>query len=294
MLDNFVLDQINGYAAQLEIKLNGDVIYYYGPTHHSLVKPFRDLLERMAKNTQRDKLCIFLKTGGGAVEPVEKMVDIVRKHYKTVWFFVPDFAMSAGTIWCMSGDKIFMDYSSSLGPIDPQVTIKDGGVDKLVPALGVLEQVEKLIEKSLNNTISPVEFAILKDQNLALLSSYEHAKDLSIDLAVKWLVKYKFKDWTQHRTYLIKKGQQVTNKEKVERARDIVIKLANHKLWHSHGRYISPSMLNDVLRIEIDEYPDEKARELIRTYNDLLTDFIEQKNYIYYMHDKQKTEGVKA
>ena len=27
--------------------------------------------------------------------------------------------MSAGTIWCMSADKIFMDYSSSLGPIDP-------------------------------------------------------------------------------------------------------------------------------------------------------------------------------
>ena len=31
-----------------------------------------------------------------------------------------------------------MDYSSSLGPIDPQVTIKDNGIDKLVPALGVL------------------------------------------------------------------------------------------------------------------------------------------------------------
>ena len=48
MLDDFVLEQINQYAEKLENKLAGDVIYYYGPTHHSLVKPFRDLLEKLA------------------------------------------------------------------------------------------------------------------------------------------------------------------------------------------------------------------------------------------------------
>lgn len=286
MLDDFVLEKINGYAKSLEEELDGDIIYYYGPIHRSLVKPFRDQLERMASNPKkRDKICIFLKTGGGEVEPVEKMVDIIRHHYDLAWFFVPDFAMSAGTIWCMSGDKIFMDYSSSLGPIDPQVTIKDGGSDKLVPALGVLEQVEKLIEKSKNNTISPAEFAILQNQNLALLSSYEHAKDLSIELAVKWLVKYKFKSWEKHRTDLAKKNKSVSTLEKQERAKEIVSKLVNHKEWHSHGRFISPSMLNNVLRLEVDNYPNEEATKLIRSYNDLLTDFVEQKGYPCYMHD---------
>lgn len=33
----------------------------------------------------------------------------------------------------MSGDKIFMDFFSVLGPVDPQVQNKDG---KWVPALG--------------------------------------------------------------------------------------------------------------------------------------------------------------
>ena len=104
MLEQIVLDQVNSYAAELEKKLDGDVIYYFGPTHQLLVKPFRDLIERMAARAdKRNTLCIFIKTGGGAVEPVEKMVDIVRHHYSTVWFFVPDFAMSAGTIFCMSG-----------------------------------------------------------------------------------------------------------------------------------------------------------------------------------------------
>ncbi|HAT7800773.1 TPA: ATP-dependent Clp protease proteolytic subunit [Legionella pneumophila] len=287
MLDTFILNKINEYAAQLEKKLQGDILYYYGPTHPLLVKPFRDLIERMASESSHKKICIFLKTGGGQVEPVEKMVDILRFHYETVWFFVPDFAMSAGTVFCMSGDKIFMDYSSSLGPIDPQVTIKDNGVDKLVPALGVLEQVEQLIEKSKNGSISPAEFAILQSQNLALLSSYEHAKDLSIDLAVNWLVEYKFKNWQTHRTDAIKHGKAVTLEEKIERAKEIVTQLADHKLWHSHGRFISAKMLHEKLRLEIDNYPDD-AKILIRSYNDLLTDFIEQKNYPYYMHEKNR------
>jgi len=264
VLDSFTLNKINENAEKLENILDGNIIYYYGPTHPLLLKPFRDI--------------------------VEKMVDIIRHHFETVWFFIPDFAMSAGTIFCMSGDKIFMDYSSSLGPIDPQVTINDNGTDKLVPALGVLEQVEKLIEKSNNGSITPAEFAILQGQNLALLSSYEHAKDLSIDLAVNWLVKYKFKDWTFHRTDEKKKGKQVTKEEKCVRAREIVSKLADHKIWHSHGRFIGKTMLHNVLRIEIDDYPDEQTGSLIRTYNDLLTDFIEQKSYNYYIHNRQQLQ----
>ncbi|STX39731.1 SDH family Clp fold serine proteinase [Legionella feeleii] len=290
MLDTFILNQINEHAEALEEKLAGDVIYYYGPTHLSLIKPFRDLIERLAANPQkRERICIFLKTTGGQVEQVEKMVDILRHHYKEIWFFVPDFAMSAGTIFCMSGDKIFMDYSSSLGPIDPQVPIKDNGIEKIVPALGMLEQVEKLIEKSRDNSITPAEYAILQSQNLALLNLYEHAKGLSIDLAENWLANYKFKNWNVHRTDPEKLNQKVTQDEKMERAKEIVKKLVDHKLWHSHGRFIGPTMLRNVLRIEIDDYPED-AVTLIRSYNDLLTDFIEQKNYIYYMHDKAKTE----
>lgn len=44
-----------------------------------------------------------------------------------------------------SGDKICMDYSSALGPIDPQVF----NGELWVPALGYLEKVEELVAKSL-------------------------------------------------------------------------------------------------------------------------------------------------
>ena len=75
----------------------------------------------LLSHSARNRLVMFLNTPGGSAEAVEKIVEIMRFHYSEVYFVVPDFAMSAGTILCTSGDKIFMDYSSSLGPIDPQV-----------------------------------------------------------------------------------------------------------------------------------------------------------------------------
>jgi hypothetical protein len=137
---------------------------------------------------------------------------------------------------------------------------------------------------------SRIKFAILQNQNLALLSSYEHAKALSIDLAQKWLIKYKFQDWETHRSDPQKKGKPVADNEKIERANEIVTKLTNHALWHSHGRFLGPQILREELRIEIDDYPDDnELKRLIRSYNDLLTDHVEQQKGIYLIHDKRKS-----
>ena len=51
----------------------------------------------------------------------------------------------------MSGDEIWMDYFSVLGPIDPQVKNKEG---KFVPALGYLDKVNSLIDKARNGSLT--------------------------------------------------------------------------------------------------------------------------------------------
>ena len=89
---------------------------------------------------------IILTTTGGSAIAVERYVNIIRYHYKEVHFIVPDYAYSAGTIFCMSGDSIFMDYFSVLGPIDPQVQNKEG---KWVAALGYLDKVNEFQEQYL-------------------------------------------------------------------------------------------------------------------------------------------------
>lgn len=85
----------------------------------------------------------------------------------------------------------------------------------MVPALGYLDKINELIEKAQNNTLSNAEFIILKDFDLAELRSYQQAKDLTIDLLEKWLVKYKFKNWNIHRTNPKKINTRVTEEEKI-------------------------------------------------------------------------------
>jgi hypothetical protein len=114
----------------------------------------------------------------------------------------------------MSGDRIYMDYSSSLGPIDPQVW----NGKEWVPALGYLDKVEQLLEKAAKGTLSNAEFLVLQNQDLALLSRYEQARDLTVTLLKKWLVEFKFRDWTTHGSDPKKKGQPVTITEKEKRA----------------------------------------------------------------------------
>lgn len=285
IFDRTIKEILNQNLEKLETHFKSDVIFYYGEIHPSYEKIFRDFIEMLKEDTPgKDRLTVVLNTPGGNAETVEKMVEIIRHHYKEVYFVVPDYAMSAGTIFCMSGDKIFMDYSSSLGPIDPQVF----NGTTYVPALGYLDKVNELLEKAQNGTLTQAEFLILQNQDLALLRSYEQAKELTITLLKKWLVEYKFKDWTEHRTDSNKIGKSVTLKEKIERAEEIADKLGNNKIWHSYGRMINITTLVNTLRLEIEDYSDDpNLRTLIRNYNDLLTEFIVRNGFKVFLRSRK-------
>ena len=279
-----IKDVLNERLAELEKHFDADVIFYCGEMNPGYLKMLRDFIEKLATETiKKDTLVIFLNSPGGSAEAVEKFVDIIRHHYKQVHFVIPDYAMSAGTIFCMSGDKIYMDYSSSLGPIDPQIF----NGKEWVPALGYLDQVDKLLEKSRRGTITSAEFTILQNLDLATLSRYEQAKNLTITLLKEWLVEYKFKDWKTHGTNPNKKGKAVTEKEKRQRAEDIAKLLSDNQLWHSHGRMIGIKTLTRKLKLQIEDYStDAKLRNLIRSYNDLILEFIVKSGYTLFLHSR--------
>ena len=107
VFDSTIKDTLNERLAALEKHFTADVIFYYGEIHPFVAKPFRDFIEPLrAEANPKDRLVMFLNTPGGSAEAVEKIVEILRYHYKEIYFVVPDYAMSAGTILCMSGDKI--------------------------------------------------------------------------------------------------------------------------------------------------------------------------------------------
>lgn len=226
----------------------------------TIISPMQQGVEHLAKmaiegrTDRRDNLFVIVDTPGGVVEVVERIVRVFRQHYAEVHFIVPDKAMSAGTVLVMSGDHIWMDYHSCLGPIDPQLVLEQ----RLVPALSYLAQYENLIAKSQSGSLSTAELVLLQKLDLAELHRFELARDLSIELLKQWLTSYKFKDWTTTETG----GVAVTKDLKEKRASEIALKLSDQNRWLTHGRGIDMTTLRDELDLKIDdlsEHPKLKS-----------------------------------
>jgi len=280
IFDDTIRETLNKRLGEIERYFEADLIFFYGEIHPSMEKSFRDFIEQLKvdKESKWNRLVVILNTPGGSVETVEKMVEIIRYHYGEVFFVVPDYAMSAGTIFCMAGDKIFMDYSSSLGPIDPQV--HNG--NNWVPALGYLDKVEELIGKSAAGSLTEAEFLILQKIDLAELRSYEMAKSLTVSLLKQWLVSFKFKNWDFHSD-----ESPVTDKQKEKRAEEIARILGDNKRWHSHGRSIGIETLKNILKLKIDDYSEiDELRILIRDYNDLICEYILRHEMKVFVHSR--------
>jgi tetratricopeptide (TPR) repeat protein len=286
IFDISIKQLVNGKLAELENYFKSDVFFYYGSFYPGLAKLFCDFIESLKLNEPKspnNTLTIILRTFGGTQEDVEKIVVIIRKHYEFVNFVVPDVAMSAGTIFVMSGDKIYMDYASSLGPIDPQVINKQ---DQYVPALGYLDKLEEIYDKAKKNELTSVDFAFIKGIDLAELRKYEQARDLAKQLVQDFLIRYKFKSWTVHETHNV--GVAVTNKEKEDKAKEIADKLCSNKDWFSHGRYIGIERLTNELMLKIEDYGNiPELKDLIRTYNDLVIGYIYTNKFPQFFHTRK-------
>lgn len=284
-LNSYIKNLLDEKLLVLEDKFSCDVIWYFWEIVPTTLRNFRDFIEEIANNPvetheNKKRLVIILNTPWGNVEAVEKMVDIIRFHYNEVYFIVPDFAMSAWTIFCMSWDKIFMDYTSSLWPIDPQIfSIRE---NRFVPALWYLDKVEELVEKSREWKLTQAELIMLQSQDLAMLKQCEQAKNLSIKLLKERLVEYKFKTWTNHRSW-----EPVTHEEKLNRAEEIANKLSDNKEWSSHSRFIKIDKLEKIIKLKIDDYSnDPNLRNPILEYHDLMTEFLSTNWIQIFLHSR--------
>jgi len=124
-------------------------------------------------------------------------------------------------------------------------------------------------------------------ERLVEIIRYEQAKNLTITLLKKWLVEFKFKDWTTHQSNPAKLGQPVTHEDKEARAEEIATILSNNRLWHSHGRMIGVATLTTVLRLKIEDYStDAILRDKILAYNGLLTDYIARNDFKFFLHSR--------
>ena len=265
----------------LESYLSADVFVYVGQFSEGVEDFVKRLIEELKVDSANDTLYVILTTSGGALLPVERIVNIFRFHYKVVNFIVPNYAYSAGTVLVMSGDDIFMNYHSVLGPIDPQVQTRDG---KFVAALGYLDKINQMLEKANNNTLSQAEFLILKDFDLAEIRTYEQNRDLAITILKTWLVKYKFRTWERHRST----GVEITTQEKEARAIEIAAKLSDNNRWNTHARPITRDILESELLLKIIKLEDDiNLNELVNKYHDYCVSYMQFNKFTAFFHTRK-------
>lgn len=271
-----VEEQLDAHLEKVEKEFQSDALAFVGPLFSGADDSIREAVEfifsqRSKKGSppKRPKVSVILETPGGYSEIAERIADLLHRHFDSVEFIVPNRAMSAGTILVMSGNEIWMDYFSVLGPIDPQV---QGSKGELIPAHGYLLQYERLIEKSRRGKITTAELQFLiSNFDPAELYQYEQEMGLSVTLLKKWLIQFKFKNWNKTET----RKKKVTAKHKQKSAENVAKTLNDTRKWHSHSRGISMEILRRDVNLKISDFGAvDCVNNAVRVYYKLLTDYM--------------------
>lgn len=260
--------------------------------------PFSEMIRCVPAESKN--VDIMLVTPGGSAEQVAKFVDRLRARFEHVAFLLPDLAMSAGTIFALSGDEIVMDARAYLGPIDPQIPNRSG---QYVPAQSLLTLIKEIQERgdlSIKKGQNPqwTDLQILRQIDGRDIGNAINASKYSIELVDKYLSTYKFRTWNQHSD-----GRPVLPEEKQTRATEIAELLCNHEIWKTHGRGITRDVAWQECRIKI-EHP-EATPGLDRAFRRFwaavhwifgktsLSKILISKNYALMQQDARASNGAK-
>jgi ClpP class serine protease len=80
-----------------------------------------DVLRAVRMTPDSMPIDIIVHTPGGLVLSAEQIAMALKRHTARVTVFVPHYAMSGGTLLCLTADEVVMDENAVLGPVDPQL-----------------------------------------------------------------------------------------------------------------------------------------------------------------------------
>ena len=207
--------------------------------------PFSEMISAIPAGT--DNLDILVVTPGGSVQQVSQFVRHIRPRFNNVEFIIPYMAMSAGTIWALSGNEIWMDPRAAIGPIDPQVPGKDG---RFVPAqaiLALLKQIQESGQENLKNGKNPdwSDIMILQNIDAKEIGNALSLTKYSVQLATEYLKTYKFDGLVNSN------GKAATDVERAAKAEQVATLLCSHEHWKTHSHGISRDVAASELGLRI-------------------------------------------
>lgn len=244
--------------------------------------PFSELVASVPADAKA--VDVVVSTRGGNAHQVSRFVNALRARFEEVHFLIPSYCMSAGTLFALSGDRIWMTPRACLGPIDPQVPSKDG---RFVPAQALLLLVDSLQKQGQAALASgqPVPWTavrIIDSLDKKDLADAMTASQYSLTMAFEFLVKYKFRSWTTHKST----GATVTDVEKADAANVVAGALASHDKWKAHGHAISREVLWDTVKLQVD-HPDAALERALNRYWALCTWMFEKTPLLKVIHSPQ-------
>ena len=111
-------------------------------------------------NTDED-LHMLLATPGGDGETAIRLVRQAQSRCRNLTVIVPDQAKSAGTLLALGANEILMSATSDLGPVDPQLRLRDGTFAAGKTIISAVEDAEERIEES--PATFPLHVALLEN-----------------------------------------------------------------------------------------------------------------------------------
>ncbi|HQO35546.1 MAG TPA: S49 family peptidase, partial [bacterium] len=215
------------YLLQLHQLTNRNVIIYYSgwlqkrnlegvEVNDADKNGFMTVVHQLDRGKGLD---LLLHTPGGETAATESLVHYLRAMFGgDIRAFVPQLAMSAGTMIACACKEIFMGKQSSLGPIDPQF--------RGIPAHGVVEEFKRAHREIREDPSKiPIWQPVLAKYSPAFIGECEKAIEWADEMVSEWLLTGMFEGRrTEKKTAMIKK---------------IVSDLADHALSKSHLRHLA-------------------------------------------------------
>ena len=169
-------------------------------------------------------LDLILHTPGGVVEATESIGDYLRGIFGTnIEVFVPQMAMSAGTMLSCAAKTIHMGKQSSIGPIDPQIGKISAGF-----IIDEFDKATKDIEKNPNRVL--LWDKIIGKYPPSFLLRCENSIALAKELVASWL----------------ETGMFANQEGKQKKAADVAKKLADYRAEKSHSRHIGIAKAQEI------------------------------------------------
>lgn len=181
------------YLKRLHEKTGRNVIVYYSAwlqkSHQRQIPGFEvndsdknGLMATIHELEKKKGLDLILHTPGGAIAATESFVYYLRAIFGTnIRVFVPQIAMSAGTMIALAAREIFMGKHSNLGPVDPQIFG--------LPAHAIVEEFERAKQEVGDDPKSiPIWQPIIAKYTPTMIGEAEKAISWAQEIVKDWLM----------------------------------------------------------------------------------------------------------